>query len=258
MKLHLTIFYVCQAVLFFDSPISAQNTANFNAQLKYPVTPKIEVKDTLWGTVYKDNYRWLESMKDPKVISWFKQQAQLSDAVMNTISGRVELIAEWKSLDNAQQAGYYPPKEANGRFFIQKISPNDNVSKAYYREKIEGKDILLFDPLTFIAGKTLMIESINPSYDGKKLLIAYSEEGAERPTLRVIDVDTKIMLLDVISETAGAGDWAFDNNSFFYSWIKAVDMTDPDAQLNTKYSCTNWEQMLVPIRIFLVPKVIQP
>lgn len=71
---------------------------NLCAQLQYPATPKIEVSDTLLGTVYKDDYRWLENMKDPKVISWFKQQAQLTDSIMQTIPGRDELIVEWQKL----------------------------------------------------------------------------------------------------------------------------------------------------------------
>ena len=210
-------------------------TFTLSAQYHYPSTPKIEVNDTLWGTIYKDNFRWLEDMKDPKVVDWFKQQAQLCDSVMHTISGREELMKEWRQLDLLQPEGYFPPLEANGRYFFQKMNPNDYVSKVYYRESMDKEDILLFDPVTFIEGKTLSIESMKPSYDGKKLLIGYSEQGAERPTLRVIDIDTKKMLPDVISGTLGAGDWSFDNNSFLYSWIKPGDITELDAQLNTKY-----------------------
>ena len=66
-------------------------------------------------------------------------------------------------------------------------------------------------------------------------MIGCSDQGAERPTLRVIDIDTKKMLPDVISGTLGASDWSFDNNSLLYSWIKPGDITELDAQLNTKY-----------------------
>ena len=207
---------------------------NVCAQLQYPDTPKIEVNDTLWGTIYKDNYRWLENMKDPKVITWFKEQAQLTDSVMNTISGRDELIVEWRKLDGLQPPIYFSEVEENGRFFFQKRNPGEKVSKVYYREKINGEDQLLFDPLTFISGKILSVESINPSYDGKKLLIAYSELGAEVSTLRVLNVDDKKFLSDVIPAIDGAGDWSFDNTSFFYTWIKSADNTDPTARLNPK------------------------
>jgi len=234
MKLHLTIFYLSLSVLFFGSPLTAQNTKNVTAQLKYPVTPKIEVKDTLWGTVYKDNYRWLESMKDPKVISWFKQQAQLSDAVMNTISGRDELIAEWRKLKELQPPAFSYDYEAAGRYFYFIKFPEDKVSKVYYREGLYGVDKLLFDPLNHIPGKTLSVRSINPSSDGKKLLIAYSEQGLEVFTLQIIDVDTKQMLPDTILGSAGAGDWSADNNSFLYGWLRSTDNMDPNSYLNAK------------------------
>lgn len=208
---------------------------NLFAQLQYPETPKIEVSDTLWGTVYKDNYRWLENMKDPKVISWFKDQAELTDSIMNTISGRDELIAEWRKLDKIQPPVYYSVVEAAGRYFFQKRNPGEKVSKVYYRESLTDGDQLLFDPLTFISGKPLSVESIIPSYDGKKLLIGYAEQGAEISTLQVLDVDLKTFLPDVISATGGAGNWSFDNTSFFYMWINSADNTDPNARLNPKY-----------------------
>ncbi len=208
---------------------------NLCAQLQYPATPKKEVSDTLWGTVYKDNYRWLEDMKDPKVISWFKEQAQLTDSVMNSISGRDELIAEWKKLDALQPPIYFSVNDAAGRFFFQKRNPDEIVSKVYYRETINSDDQLLFDPMTFIPGKILSVGSIMPSYDGKKLLIGYAEEGGEIYTLRVMDVDTKTFLPDIIPESMGAGEWSLDNTSFFYSWLITFDITDPKAFLNSKY-----------------------
>lgn len=218
----------------FLSFFTALYSATLLAQLNYPTTPKIEIGDTLWGTVYKDNYRWLEDMKDPKVIDWFKQQAELSDSVMNAIPGRDELISEWRKLEQLQPAEYYPPIEANGRFFFQKSNPNDIVSKVYYRDSLNGEDKLLFDPVTLIPGKTFSIESIKPSYDGKLLLISYAEQGAEIYTLRVLDVDAKKFLPDVIPASAYVSDWSYDNTSFLYLWTQSADIMDPNALLNAK------------------------
>lgn len=209
-------------------------SANLTAQLNYPKTPKIAVTENLWGIDYQDDYRWLENMKDPKVVSWFKQQADLTNSVMNTISGRDELIQEWRKLALLQPAIIFSEAEANGKYFFQKRNPGEKVSKVYYRENLNGDDQLLFDPQTFILGKTLSVQSINPSNDGTKLLIAYSEAGAEVSTLRVMDVKTKKFLSDVINNTAGAGDWTLDDSAFFYTWIKSADNTDPAARLNPK------------------------
>ena len=222
MKKVITIFVFCCMSI------------TLQAQLSYPPTKIKEVTDTYFGVDYKDPYRWLEDLKDPAVETWFKQQAALTNSTMNTITGRDELIAEWKKLDKLQPAAYRPPLEENGRVFLQKRMPGEKVSKIYYRQGMQGKEVLLFDPLTFIPGKTLSVEQITPSYDGKKLIIAYSEQGAEISTIQVIDVDTKKFLPDVITGTAGAGGFTFDNNAFTYMWIKSADNRDPAGRLNPK------------------------
>ena len=209
-------------------------TANLAAQWKYPLTKKVPVTDVYFGTTYTDNYRWLEDIKDPNVVSWFKNQAELTNTTMNKIAGRDALIAEWKSLDKLQPPAYRSASKEGGRIFYQKTTPGEKVSKVYYREGINGAEQLLFDPLTFIKGRTLSVEQTSPSFDGKKLLISYSENGAEVSTIQVMNVDTKQFLPDVIKATAGVGGWTFDNNAFLYTWIKSADNTDPTSRLNSK------------------------
>lgn len=208
-------------------------TSGFS-QWNYPTTKKIEVSDTYFGVTYKDNYRWLEDLNSPEVESWFKQQADFSNATMNTISGRDELIAEWRKLDNLVPANYSNIVHEGGRLFFQKRMPGEKVSKVYYRENMNSPEILLFDPLTFIKGKTLTVEDAIPSYDGKNLLISYAENGAEIATIQVMDVAKKTFLSDYIPATAGAMGWTFDNTALLYMWIKSGDNKDPEARLNPK------------------------
>ena len=138
------------------------------AQYKYPTTKTVDSSDSYFGVTYKDPYRWLENFKDSEVVSWFKQQAELSNSILNKISGRDELIAEWKMLDKLQPPRISARDYENGRIFYRKTMPGQNVSKLYYREGIDGKEQLLFDPTTYIKGKTLSIQSALPDYDGKK------------------------------------------------------------------------------------------
>jgi len=204
------------------------------AQYQYPATKTVEASDTYWGVTYKDPYRWLEDLKDPNVVSWFKAQADLTNETMTTIAGRDELIAEWRKLDKQQPPVIYYPIKEGGRIFYQKRMPGEKVSKVYYRENMDASEQLLFDPLTFIEGKTLSVQGLSPSYDGKKLLIGYAENGAEVQTIQVMNVDTRQFLPDVINATAGLIGWTFDNKAFSYIWIKSADNTDPTARLNPK------------------------
>src|SRR5450755_3336143 len=78
------------------------------AQYNYPPTKTADSSHTYFGVTYKDPYQWLENLKDSQVVAWFKRQAKFSDSILNKISGRDELIAEWKMLDGLQQPDFVP------------------------------------------------------------------------------------------------------------------------------------------------------
>jgi prolyl oligopeptidase len=205
-----------------------------SAQYKYPVTKKVDSSDMYFGVAYHDPYRWLEYIEKPEVVTWFKQEATYTDSILNTLNGRDSLIAEWQRLDNLRPAVVTSFDYENGRLFYRKTMPGESVGKIYYRETVNGPEQLLFDPLTYRPGKTLSVQSFSSSYDGKKLAVAYSEQGAEVSVIRVMDVDTKQFTKDSIYPSAGFSSWAFDNKSFLYSWIKSADSKDPSSRLNSK------------------------
>jgi prolyl oligopeptidase len=205
------------------------------AQYNYPATATVDSSDTYFGVVYKDPYRWLENFKDSAVAKWFRQQADLSNSILNKISGRDELIAEWKMLDKLQPPRINGRDYESGRIFYRKTMPGENVAKLYYREGMNGQEQLLFDPATYIKDKQLSIQSVLPSYDGKKVIISYSTGGAEISTIRVMDVDTKTFLPEAIYPSwFGPISWTFDNKAFMYFSQKTGDNTSPEFELNTK------------------------
>jgi len=226
----MKIKYFILQTIFFAIVV----TTTCNGQYHYPATKTVDSSDTYFGVTYKDPYRWLENMKDPQVVSWFKQQANFSDSILNKISGRDELIAEWKMLDKLQPPAINVQYKRGGKYFYTKKMPGEKVSKLYYRTGIHGKEELLFDPMNYIKGKTLSIEDFVPSHDGKKIIIAYTEEGKEISTIKVMNVDTKKYLPDSIYPTESPISWAFDNNSFTYFYLKTDDIRDTTMFLNGK------------------------
>ncbi|MEP6927055.1 MAG: prolyl oligopeptidase family serine peptidase [Ginsengibacter sp.] len=209
--------------------------ASSYAQYNYPTAKTVDSSDTYFGVAYKDPYRWLENFKDTEVISLFKQQAALSNSILNTISGRDELIAEWKMLDKLQPPRIGSRNYENGRIFYRKTMPGENVSKLYYREGMNGKEELLFDPTTYIQGKTLSIQKVLPSYDGKKIVVSYAEAGAEVSTIKIMDVAAKSFLPESIYPSwFGPISWTYDNKAFTYFSQKTGDNTNPEFELNTK------------------------
>src|ERR1035437_2070129 len=196
------IITFCISVSFFASSF---------AQYKYPPSKTVDSSDTYFGVTYKDPYRWLEAIEKPDVETWFKQQADYTNSVLSKLNGRNELITEWKQLDKLQPPRIRSISYENGRIFYRKTMPGENVGKLYFRQGLNGKEVLLFDPKTYMPGKTLTIDAAVPIYDGKKIAIGYSEQGAEVSTIKVIDVDTRHFLKDTIYPSAGINSWTFDN-----------------------------------------------
>jgi prolyl oligopeptidase len=204
------------------------------AQYNYPSTKTVDSTDTYFGVTYKDPYRWLEYIKDTTVVTWFHEQATFSNAILNKIPGRDSLVQEWTYLDKLQPAKTNEITQENGRLFYKKTFPGEKVGKLYYRQGEAGEEILLFDPLTYIQGKTLSIESFVPSHDGKTIAIAYAEMGNEVSTVEFMDVDSRQFLKDKIYPSRGVSSWAFDNKSVLYLALRTADNMDPSARLNSK------------------------
>lgn len=205
------------------------------SQTNHPLNKTTDSSSTYFGVTYKDPFRWLENVKDPEVAAWFKTQANVSDALINKLSGRNELIAEWKMLDNLQPPVIRARDYRGGRLFYKKTMPGENVAKLYYREGMEGKEVLLFDPSVYIPGKILSIQSTLASFDGKQIIISYAESGAEISTIKVMQVDTRQFLPESIYPSwFGPIEWTFDNKAFTYFSQKTGDNTSPEFELNTK------------------------
>jgi len=209
--------------LFFDTM----------AQYAYPPTKTVDSSDTYFGVTYRDPYRWLEYMKEPQAETWFKQQATYTDSVLNKLNGRDELIAEWEQDDMQFPAHFSNRVYESGRIFYRKTTSAASVGKIYYREGMNGKEELLFDPTTYIPGKTISVQDFTPSYDGKKIAIDYSEQDAEITVVRIMDVDRKQFLKDSLFPAAFSS-WNFDNNSFLYQAFKSKDIKDPTWRFNSK------------------------
>ncbi len=210
--------FIC---LFFIVLIYSCKNNTAQQAWNYPKSKTVDSSDTYFGVNYKDPYRWLENLKDTNVILWLKNQSDFSNDILNKISGRDELIAEWKMLDSLQPPFISKRSIKNGRVFYTKTMPGESVAKVYFKEGMQGNEILLFDPTTYIKNKTLSVQACVPSYDGKNICIVYSEEGGGDGTLKIMNVDTKQFLRETIYPvlTDVTPSWTFDNTAILYDWF---------------------------------------
>ncbi len=200
----------------------------------YPATKTGTAADTYFGKTYPDPYRWLENLKSPEVKAWFTAQGKLTDSLLDKIPARDALVQQWLALDKLKPAGYGDFDIEGGRLFYKKTLGGENVGRLYYREVWDGEEKLLFDPSTYKKGVVTTVESFDPSWDGKLVVLALSAGGAEWSELRVLKVDDGTLLPEKIYPSYGSGGWTADNKSFFYDAGKETDIKAADIELNRK------------------------
>lgn len=208
-------------------------TQSASGQYHYPASRIVEVSDEYFGTTIPDPYRWLEDVKSPEVTDWLKAQADYTNSVLNTIPNQDKLIREFETYDAMRTISYFPVAKANGKYFYEKRLPGEQVSKLYYRQGKDGKEVLLFDPQKFVEGKTFDYSS-SVNDDGSRIAINLSEAGSEIGDIRILDVTTGKFLPDIIPH--GTGSFAAGSkNEILYVQAKGYDVHDPEQALNQPF-----------------------
>ena len=203
-----------------------------------PVAPVKIVTDEYFGQKIDDPYQYMENMKDPNVIEWFKGQGDYSRSIMDHINGRDELIAKFKELDGRSGSRIYNLSiTENDMYFYEKITPEDESGKLFFRIGFEGKEALLFDPDSYKPEDKVqyVIGTISPNSDGSKIGLSIAANGSESSILLVVNVDDKTLYQEEIHTCWGFSfAWLKDQNSFTYGKLNSDDVTDNNRQLNTK------------------------
>ena len=193
------------------------------AQNAPPAAPVREVTDTYFGTKVVDPYRWMENTKDPEFISWMKAQNDFTQAILDRISGRKELLARIKELDNAGTS-VSAVQPVSNLYFYYKVAPGDDNRKLYVRDGLQGMERLLFDPEKITAGgKHYSIDYFTPSLDAKYVAYGISPGGSEDSVMYVIETATGKQLSDQIDRAQfGGPTWLPDGRSFYYNRLQKL------------------------------------
>lgn len=180
----------------------------------YPPSKKGDVKDTYFGTVVEDPYRWLEDDNSPETADWVKAQNQLTFAYLAKLPYRNEIKTRLTALWDYPKYGN-PFKEA-GKYFFYKNNGLQNQSVLYMTSDMASKPQVLLDPNTLSTDGTAALTSIELSNDGKYLMYQVAKSGSDWNEIFVKNIETGEMLPDHILWVKFSGiSWYKDG--FFYS-----------------------------------------
>jgi prolyl oligopeptidase len=176
-----------------------------------PATPARPVVDTLHGVLLTDRYRWLEDGKAPEVQAWTRAQhaATLSylDRAAPSVPGMKDELTRYFDRDHTDA-----PFFKNGREFFRRTAKGEPQAKLYTR--LDGKEVLLFDPVALDPTGKTRLGSIVPNRDASKLAVGIYAKGSEIQDIRITDSRTGAAIGPMI---VGAGNlhWARDERFVF-------------------------------------------
>lgn len=193
----------------------------------------IAEKDTLYGKIIDDPYRFMEDVTDTTVLKWYKDQSKYAHSILSRIKGRNSVVALQDSFNNNNDVKIsYLNITDNDKYFYVKTNHNTN-GKLFFRNGFVGEEILLFNPEDYKDGYT--INYVQPNWDGTIVVIGMTKNDSEIGEIKIIDVLSKELFTETISNcwpsALGGVRW-LDNKRFTYEYIPITDKASKDFLLN--------------------------
>jgi prolyl oligopeptidase len=185
-------------------------------RLEYPASKKGDVVDDYHGTSIPDPYRWMESLGSTETVAWIRAQNAVTSGYLEKLPYRETLRKRITELWDYPKVSL--PYREGGRVFYRKNSGLQKQSVLYMRRSLSGAPRIVLDPNKLSPDGTTALFGYAAAPDGKHLLYALSEGGADWQTLRVRDLTTLRDLRDSVRWVRFSGiEWTNDGKGFFYS-----------------------------------------
>ena len=190
-----------------------------------PPTPARAVVEDVQGVRLTDPYRWLENGKDAEVQAWTRAQHQATvawlDANAPPVPGLHDELTAYFDREITQ-----PPFFKKGREFFYRTLKREAQAKVYTR--LEGKEILLFDPIALDSSGKTSVGAFVPNRDGSRAAVATYSRGSEITDYRVIDTRTGEQI-GPLMPGVGEFHWARDERYVYLSprTKESIDRQEP-------------------------------
>ncbi|MDR0499370.1 MAG: prolyl oligopeptidase family serine peptidase [Holophagales bacterium] len=196
--------------------ISFAIAATAQTPVKPPVTRKLDVTDTYFGTKVPDPYRWLEDDNSLDTKAWVKAQNEVTEKYLSGIPERTRIQNRMTKLWNYER--YSAPSKYGDLYFYTHNTGLQNQSVLYVTDKLSDKGRVLLDPNTLSANGTVALSGMSVSDDGKYLAYSLSNAGSDWVVWKVRNVATGEDLKDEIQWSKfSMAAWKKDASGFYYS-----------------------------------------
>ena len=194
--------------------------------IHYPSTAKGDIKETYFGTVVEDPYRWLEDDNSAETAEWVRTQNELTFNYLEKLPFRDLIKTRLTELWDYPKYG--TPVKEGGKYFVYKNSGLQNQNVLYTTNDMSVEPTVLLDPNTLSDDGTAALTSVTVSSDGKYLMYQLAKSGSDWNEIFVKNIETGEMLPDHIQWVKFSG-MSWYNDGFFYS---AYDKPEAGSELS--------------------------
>lgn len=185
------------------------------AQLKYPVTQKVDVKDNYHGAMIADPYRWLEDDNSEATHQWVNAQNQVTGSYLSAIPFRNAVKDRLAILWNYPKIGS-PRKEGEFYYFF-KNDGLQNQSILYRQKGLTGSPEVFIDPNSFSADGTIALGGQSFSKQAKYMTYLIARSGSDWQEAIIRDLSTGRNIDDTIKWIKFSGISWLGDVGFYYS-----------------------------------------
>ena len=218
------LLQIFSASLFILASFALSALAQGPALPKSPDTPQRPVTDEYYGVKVTDDYRWLENWDDPAVKQWSAAENARTRDYLDHLPARPAIKSRLRQLVTAHSVTYSGLQFRAGMLFALKHQPPLQQPLLVVMRSADdpASTRVIFDPNAASAKGSLAVDFYVPSFGGKYVAAALSQNGSEDAEAHVFDVATGKQLRDVVPRvnfaTAGGSiAWKPDSSGFYYT-----------------------------------------
>ena len=192
------------------------NAQNFN----YPPAEKGNTQDTYLGQhIIKDEYQWLENLKDPATKKWLAGQQLLTAPYLQKIQNKHNTFI---TIDKFAYYDSNHPRKRGKYYFSLAYLDNQATPALFYQSTLKGKPDLLVDPNVIDTREQINIKNFSVSEKSELLAFQYNINGTDWTEIRVISLSNRSWKKDHLYNVKFSG-IAWKDDGFFYTTYPQAD-----------------------------------
>ncbi len=184
-------------------------------EMSYPEAPRLDLTEDIFGHQVSDPYRWMEDADSAERADWLRAEAALFSAERAYWPGRDILAERVRELLNVGVVG--TPAWRGDRCFFTKREPGQEHA-VLCTQVADGPVEVLVDPMAIDPSGLTTLDAWQPDKEGRLLAYQLSEGGDEESLLRVLDVETGLVVDGPIDRCRYSNvAWLPGGKAFYYT-----------------------------------------